>query len=85
MPPKFEADADGDIPPCGIMWDINALENWEESKNKKHGDKRKAPCKCKMFEGKLPSSHTCTIINKPNKPSKNIGCFSWFKTLFYRK
>ena len=76
MPPKFSADADGDIPPCGIIWDINVLERWEESKNKKHGNKRKAVCKCYAFEGKVPSSHTCT------KLKNNIGCFSWFSLLF---
>lgn len=76
MSPKFGYDADGDIPPCSIIWDINALEKWEKYKNKKYGNKRKAPCKCNMFEGKISSSHICTIINNSNK---NTGCFSWFR------
>jgi hypothetical protein len=75
MPPKFNFDADGDIPPCSIMWDIESLERWEEFKNKKHGNKRKAPCKCSCFDGKVPSTHKCF---------KNPGCFSWLLSLFYK-
>jgi hypothetical protein len=71
MTPKFGIDADGDIPPCGIIWDINTLERWEEYKNKKHGDKRKAPCKCCVFEGKIPHTHKCF------KSKNKVGCFSW--------
>lgn len=80
MPPKFNFDADGDVPPCSIMWDIESLERWEEFKNKKHGNKRKAPCKCSCFEGKVPSTHKCTVIKNKNKK----GCFSWLLSLFYK-
>lgn len=78
MSPKFGSDADGDIPPCSIMWNINTLEKWEEYKNKKHGNKRKAACKCCAFEGKVPSSHKCT------KLKNKIGYFSFFR-LFRKK
>jgi hypothetical protein len=78
MPPKFGYDADGDVPPCGIMWDITMLEKWEEYKNKKHGNKRKQSCMCCAFEGKIPDTHKCF------KPTNKVGCFSWLRLFIKR-
>ncbi len=80
MTPKFGYDADGDIPPCSIMWDMKSVESWEDYKNKKHGDKRRTSCSCRHFEGKVPSTHKCTVIK-----NKKSGCFSWLTSLFFRK
>ncbi len=74
MTPKFGMDKDGDIPPCGIMWDIKVLEKWEEYKNKKYGTSRKTPCSCRHFDGKVPSTHKCFKNN----------CFTWIKSLFIK-
>ncbi len=79
MSPKFGYDADGDTPPCSIIWDIKVLDRWEDYKNKVRGSKRKAPCSCHYFEGNIPSSHVCTVIKNKS------GCFSWFTSIFFCK
>lgn len=78
MPPKYEADEDDDAPPCSIREDIMVVERWEQYKNKKYGNKRKAPCSCRYFKGIIPSTHICFIAKN------NVGCFSWFLSLFYK-
>lgn len=77
MSPKFMDDEDGDIPPCSIMESIKAVEKWEKYKNERHGDRRKAPCSCRHFIGKVPDTHICTKIKK-----QHSGCFGWFIKLF---
>lgn len=53
-------DVDNDIPPCGVMDDFRFVERWERYKQEQHKNgKRKAPCSCRYFEGKIPESHKC--------------------------
>ena len=42
MTPKFMSDAEGDTPPCDIMWDAEEAKRWDEYKEKKYNGKSKA-------------------------------------------
>lgn len=65
MTPKLCPDEDGDIPPCSVMYDFKAVENWEREKQSKYEFKvRKAPCSCLYFDGEVPSDHKCFIPQK---------------------
>lgn len=41
MTPKFAADADGDVAPCGIMWNLEDAKAWDTMKKSKYGGKAK--------------------------------------------
>lgn len=42
MAPKFMSDAEGDTPPCGIMWDTEEAKKWDKYKQKEYNGKSKA-------------------------------------------
>ena len=37
MTPKFAPDADGDVAPCGIMWNLEQAKAWDARKKAKYG------------------------------------------------
>lgn len=80
MPPKYEGDEDDDAPPCSVREDFRAVERFEEFKqNKYKGRKRKAPCSCRYFKGKVPEIHKCY------KPVSKWKLFlSWIKLRAFR-
>jgi hypothetical protein len=42
MAPKMGIDADGDIPPCSAMWDLEGAKAWDAFKQEKYGGAQKA-------------------------------------------
>ena len=74
------SDEDGDIPPCGVMDDFCCVERWEKYKDEKYKDrKRKAPCSCRHYYGKIPEIHKCY------KPESKWSRFTLWITQIIRK
>jgi hypothetical protein len=65
MAPKMMRDEDGDIPPCSVMYSIDAMNNWESFKESKYEFKpRRAACTCRYFDGIMPFDHKCYVPTK---------------------
>jgi hypothetical protein len=80
MAPKYGGDEDDDAPPCGVREDFRDVECWEKYKQEKYKDrKRKAPCSCRYFKGKIPETHKCY---KPVSKWKRL--VSWIRLRAFR-
>ncbi len=64
-------------PLCGVIDDFRFVEQYKQENYK--GCKRKAPCSCRYFYGKIPESHKCY---KPDSKWKRF--VSWIKLSAFR-
>ena len=80
MAPKMMTDADGDLPPCSVMYDLEHAKRWDKMKEEKYRGKQKAPSMVERYNKRKVKDRNDTLHKE--KVSEPPPKTSWWKRFF---